>query len=124
MPPYPGNSLAELQYENTQFFFYQNETAPTGTLSAAFELRRERGNFYPNGLSVQVAFAADPGVFEVDVMTSDTDVAAYFVQTAQITTVNAGFVGRVELPNIYAKYVAVAVKTLTNAVAVTVMGTR
>jgi hypothetical protein len=120
MPPYPGNSLATLLYENKQGFAWNNELVAQGATSIAFQLRRERGAYYPNGISVQVQFSANPGTFEVDVMTSDTDEAGFYVQVASITATNATFVGRVELPNIWAKYVALNMKTSPNAATVTV----
>lgn len=125
MPPMPGNELAKLLYENEQGYAWQNEIVAEGAISQAFQLRRERGASYPNGISVQVAFDADPGVFEVDVLTSDTDNAAFYVMattTAKISAVNAGFVGRLELPLVYAKYVALQMKTSPNAATVHVSG--
>lgn len=126
MPAYPGNDLARLIYENEQKHFFLNETVPAGTLSKGFQLRRERGNFYPWGFSIEVKFAADPGVFEVDIMGADTDQAGFYVPIAQLTAVSLtpNFAGRIELTQFWAKYIAVKVVTLTNAVAITAMGTR
>lgn len=122
MTAYGGSDLASLLYENRQALVWNNEIVAAGSTSIAVQLRRERGAYYPNGISVEITFSASPGVFEVDVMTSDTDKLANFVQLAAISTVNAAFVGRVELPNIYAKYVALFMKTSPNAATVSVTG--
>jgi hypothetical protein len=125
MPPYPGNNQAPLLYENNQAFFFLNEAVAAGQLSQAFQIRRERGNFYPNGFSLEVAFSADPGTFEIDLVSADTDNANYYVPIAIINSVNTSFVGRVELNDpLWAKYVACYVRTLTNAVSLTAQGTR
>lgn len=124
MPPYPGNNLAALMYENDQNFFWQNELVTAGTTSRAYQLRRERGASYPNGFSVELAFSATPGVFEFDVMGADTDQLSHYVSLATITTVNATFVGRADLVSFWPKYVALYAKTLPNAVSVTAQITR
>ena len=125
MPGYPGTGQAQLIYENRQVFLFQNETVAAGTASIAFQLHRVRGSSYPFGMSLEIGFSADPGTFEVDIQTSDTDDNPHFVT---INTVNSGlnsfFVGRVELPSFWAKYVRARVVTLTNAVAITVKLTR
>jgi hypothetical protein len=125
MPGYPGTGQAQLIYENRQVFLFQNETVANGTASIAFQLHRVRGTSYPFGMSLELGFSADPGTFEVDIQTSDTDDDAHYVT---INTVNSGlntsFVGRVELPSFWAKYVRVKAVTLTNAVATTVKLTR
>ncbi len=130
MPGYPGNNLAKLLYENRQAIFFYEEPATAGLLSTAYQLRRTRGLFYPHGFSVEVAFSADPGAFEVDLMTSDTDVADYYnpsnypAAPTSISAVNGAFVGRVELnAPFWAKYVALSIKSIANAVNITAMGT-
>jgi hypothetical protein len=96
-----------------------------GVSSAAVQLERISHSSYPWGVSVQVIFSATPGTFEIDVQTSDTDVdGTYVSQSATITTVNAGFVGRVELVNFWAKFLRVNFKTFPNSVTATVLVTR
>jgi hypothetical protein len=125
MPGYAGTARAQLLYENRQAFLFQNETVANGTASIAYQLRRERGAFYPWGMSLEFAFGANPGAFEVDVQTSDTDDNAHYVTLATLTSgLNASYVGRIELPSFWAKFVRVQVVTLTNAVAITVLLTR
>jgi hypothetical protein len=90
----------------------------------AFQLERVRSAHYPWGFSVEVAFSGPPGAFEIDVMVADTDNPNYFISATNISAVNSGNVGRVDVLNSWAKYVAVYVKTLSNAVAITAQITR
>jgi hypothetical protein len=124
MPAYPGNDLATLLYENKQAFFYQNEAVVAGTLSRAFELRRTRGDYYPWGFSVEVAFGGAPGTFEIDILAADTDNMANYVVIGQIVTVNGSYVGRFEGVGYWPKYVAIQHVTFPNAVNTTAMVTR
>jgi hypothetical protein len=127
MPGYAGINQAQLLRENKQVFAWQNETVPAsanGSLSQAWQLERVRSVSYPWGFSVEVSFSGNPGAFEVDVMVSDTDNPNYFIQWTNITQVNAFNVGRVDVLNSWAKYVAVYMKTLGNAVTVTAQLTR
>ena len=132
MPGYQGINQAQLLRENRQVFAWQAETIPAGgtppiSLSLAFQLERVRSVSYPWGFSVEVAFAAAPGTFEVDIMGADTDNANYFNKLGSITAVNATNVGRFDgigTNMFYPKYVALYMKTLGNAVAVTAQLTR
>lgn len=128
MPGYSGIGQATLLRENRQVFLWQKETVPAsaaqGSLSVAFQLERVRSVSYPWGFSIEVAFSGNPGVFEVDVMVSDTDNPNNFIQWTNITQVNATNVGRADVLNSWAKYVAVYLKTLTNNVLVTAQLTR
>ena len=128
MPGYKGINQATLLRENRQVFLWQNEIIPAGqangSLSLAFQMERVRSAAYPWGFSIEVAFSGNPGAFEVDVMVADTDNPNNFIQWTNITTVNATNVGRVDVLNSWAKYVAVYMKTLTNSVQVTAQLTR
>lgn len=133
MPGYAGVNQSTLLRENRQAFCWQNETIAAGLaivpvgLSLAFQLERVRSVSYPWGFSVEVFFGAAPGAFEVDVMGSDTDDPRYYNKIGGITAVNAFNVGRFDGigPNLtYPKYVALYMKTLGNAVAVTGQLTR
>ena len=119
MPGYSGTGQATLLRENRQVFAWQNETVPAGaaagSLSQAWQLERVRAVSYPWGFSVEVSFSGNPGAFEVDVMVADTDNANNYVQFTNITTVNSSNVGRVDVLNSWAKYVALYLKTLTNS---------
>jgi hypothetical protein len=128
MPAYSGINQAQLLRENKQVFAWQNETVPasaaTGSLSQAWQLERVRSVSYPWGFSVEVSFSGAPGAFEVDVMVADTDNPANYIQFTNITQVNSYNVGRVDVLNGFAKYVALYLKTLTNAVTITGQITR
>lgn len=125
MPGYPGSSQAQLLYENRQAFLFQNEIVAAGTASVAYQLHRERGNFYPWGISLELSFGSDPGTFEVDIETADVDTDAHYVTLNTMTSgLNSFYVGRLELPSFWARYVRAQVVTLTNSVAITVLLTR
>ena len=133
MPPYPGNNLANILNNNRQHFLWDNELIPAsatvGSLSNAFELWRVNQSFYPWGLSFEVAFSGAPGVFEIDIVGANTDIGypnpGYYVTLGSITTVNSSNVGRWDMPtNVWPKYVAAYMKTLTNAVNVTLTVTK
>lgn len=133
MPGYGGGGAAILIRENQQKWLFQQEINVTARASIAVQLERIPRASYPWGVSFQIYFTdatgnpANPGVYEVDIQTSDID------QDAQYCTINsligagglnASFAGRIELPSFYAKYVRAYVKTLTNAVYVSVLVTR
>lgn len=128
MGAYEGVNQAKLLRENRQEFLWHNDTVPAsaavGSLSKAVQLERVRSVSYPWGFSVEVAFSGNPGTFEVDVMVADTDNPNYFIPWTTITQVNATNVGRVDVLNSWAKYVALYMKTLGNAVTVTGQITR
>ena len=129
MGAYEGVGQAKLIRENKQEFLWHNDTIPasgagTTSLSRAVQLERVRSVSYPWGFSVEVAFSGNPGAFEVDVMVADTDNPNYFIQWTNITQVNSTNVGRVDVLNSWAKYVALYMKTLTNGVTVSGQLTR
>jgi len=125
MPGYAGTARAQLLYENRQAFLFQNEIVAVGISSIAYQLRRERGAFYPWGMSLELSFSGDPGTFEVDIETADVDMDSHYVTIDVLNSgLNASYVGRLELPSFWAKYARAKVVTLTNAVAVTVLLTR
>jgi hypothetical protein len=131
MPGYRGAGQAALLRYNQQRFLFQQESGLTGRASIAVQLERVRGSHYPWGASFQLYFTdasgkpADPGAFEVDIQTSDTDADAQFCTISAVTgPLNASYAARLELPNFFAKFIRAYVKTLTNAVYVSVMATR
>jgi hypothetical protein len=125
MPGYAGTSSAQLLYENRQAYLFQNETVAAGVASIAYQLRRERGAFYPWGISLEIFFSGDPGSFEVDLQDADIDEDSHYVTVDTITAgLNASYVTRIELPSFYTKYVRVKLVTLTNSVTTSVLLTR
>jgi hypothetical protein len=129
MSVYAGTSQATLLRDNSQAYLWQNELiTASGTLaqslSLAFQLERVNRSFYPWGLSFEAWFSAAPGAFEIDIMGANLDIATHYVQIGTITAVNSSNVGRFDMPtNIWPKYVAGYLKTLTNAVQVTLQAT-
>ena len=121
MPGYAGAGQAKLINPTEQKVFWAAETISVGELSLAWELARQTSMYYPWGFSVEVQFSGSPGVFEIDVMGADTDMAANFVKIGSITAVNAGFVGRADFSNggatyAWPRYIALSVVTFPNAV--------
>jgi hypothetical protein len=132
MPGYGGAGQAQVINDNQQVFLFRQETNVTGSASIALQPKRTGGYYYPLGMSLQLYFTnasgspSDPGAFEVDIQTSDVDQDAQYCTAASWTgdtNLNSSFVGRIELPNLYAKYVRAYVKTLTNAVYTTLLAT-
>lgn len=128
---YPGPGLAPLLRGNSQQYLFQQQRVLSGQASIAVQLERIKMVYtYPQGASLQIWFtnssqvAADPGTFEVDVQTADVDADAQYATGTGLTALNAGFAGRIELPLIYAKYLRVLAKTITNAVFTNVLVTR
>ena len=133
MPAYPGNGLATLLRANRQGFFWDNEAPPVntfpGSLSTALLLERLDYASYPWGTSFEAYFFGNPGAFQIDIVGANIDEAQYYVQLGTITSANSYvsgyYVGRWDMPsNMWVKYVAAYMKTLTNAVNVTLMVTR
>jgi hypothetical protein len=132
MPGYQ-TGRATLLRTNRQAYLFQREPVAAGTASAAFQLERINRSAYPWGASFHLSFTdasgkpADPGVFEIDIQTSDIDQDAQYCTInswPSSSSLNASFVGRMELPTFYAKYVRGFVKTLTNNVYVSLLATR
>ncbi len=125
MPNYTNSGQAKLLRDNTQGILWAGETVPASTLSIGFLLERINRSFYPWGLSFEVQFSGAPGAFEIDLMAANTDAAGNYIQIGSITTVNSSNVGRWDMPsNIWPKYVAGYIKTLTNAVNTTLIVTK
>jgi len=121
---YPGSAQAYLLSENQQYYFWYQESVPAGTASRAVQLRRVKGVTYPFGASFEISFSGDPGVFEVDIQTSDTDTEVSYVTIQTVVTVNAEFVARIEMPSFWAKYARAKLAALANPVMITAQVTR
>ena len=127
MPTYPGTGLAKLLNPNTQKFFCKNERIGAGSKTIAFELQRAKGAFYPWGAAIEVWFSGAPGDFEIDIQGAELDQDEHYLNlgmTAAITGVNASYVGRYDLLNLFPKFVRLYIKTLTNDVLVSAVITR
>lgn len=128
MPGYAGQGQAKLLNVNSQAYFFNGETifsAPVASI--AFQLGRPTSMYYPWGASFEFWFSGAPGVFEIDIQTADIDMDSHYctINTVNNTNqLNSFNVGRVELPQFWAKFVRVYVKTLTNAVLFSALVTR
>lgn len=125
MPGYQTSGSITALYPGDSKVVFSAETPTSGTASLQVALSQAPGGT-PTKLSMEIAFAAAPGAFEYDLETSDTDSDADYVpESTTVTTVNAGFVGRAEFPNIIALFARVRAKTQNaNGVASTVKLTR
>lgn len=104
------------------------ETILAGVPSLAVNLQSQAGD-PPPAVCVEIRFSAAPGTFEIDIQEADTDAdgfyitpsaAAYTVSAVNATTQAA----RVDLSPTGGKFLRVFIKTLTNAVNVSVKITR
>ena len=133
MPAYAGNDHATMLRNNQQAFLWQSENVTAGgaatppaftSLSLAYQLERINRSHYPWGLSFEVWFDAAPGAFEIDIMGANNDLYTNYVQIGTITAVNGFNTGRWDMPtNVWPKYIAAYMKTLANAVKVTLQVT-
>jgi hypothetical protein len=92
-----------------------------GESSIAFQLERVPNVVYPWGMSFDIAFSGAPGTFGIDIQTADIDQDSHYVTLNSLTTggLNSSNVGRVELPNFWAKYTRVKVVSFANYATVT-----
>lgn len=101
-------------------FVWENEVVdpsdPSGEPSS-IPIGLKRSENHPNCVSAEVEFSADPGAFQIDLQTADTNEEKYFVTKASLdeTGVNDDFIGRIEATNIVAKLVRLKMVSLTNA---------
>ena len=129
MPGYAGSGNAKLLRDNAQGILWsiQDGSPAATTLTVAFLLERINRSYYPWGLSFEVTFSGNPGAFEIDIMGADTDTAANYLQlgsmtTASGSTVAGAYVARYDMAtNLWPKYVSAYIKTLTNAVNMTLV---
>jgi hypothetical protein len=113
MPGYAGTGKATLLRDNSQKFLFQMEQPAAGTASIAFQLERVNRSFYPWGASFEIYFTdvngnpASPGTFEIDIQTADLDQDSHYCTINQIAgaNLNTNFVGRLELPSFFAKFI-------------------
>jgi hypothetical protein len=133
MPGYAGNGQATLLAENRTAYMWQNEVVSAGvypgSLSVAYQLSRLDHAFYPWGAGFEVIFSGNPGTFEIDIVGCNIDQAQNYTFLGSITAatsyVSGYYVGRWDLPSYsWVRFVAAYMKTLTNAVNVTLMATR
>ena len=109
---YPGDIPFDL-------FAAEAKADITGKASAAVGLGPTPGLIEQQTVSISGFFSADPGVFEIDIETADIDADGnYVAETTTITAVNASNAFHV-LYTVKARFLRAFVKTLTNAVNLT-----
>jgi hypothetical protein len=109
MPAYDTLVPPTALYPGDSYKCINNETPASGTLSQQVALGRKDAD-NAGRLSVEITFSANPGVFEVDLMVSDTDNPNDYVMNNGIDAVDATFTARVEV-NVNALFAALYTKT-------------
>jgi hypothetical protein len=129
---YPGGGQAVLLRTNEQQYLLKGQQISVGQSSIAVQLERIKAAAYPFAVSFQVWFTdvngnpSNPGTFEVDLQASDLDTDTQYSSEGGggLTSLNANFSGRIELPFIWARFVRANVVTLANPVYIWVLATR
>lgn len=76
-----------------------------------------RNEHFPQAVGLELQFSADPGAFQIDIQTADTDKEEAYVTKVSISEgLNAGFYGRTELHNVVAKFLRLKLVARANAV--------
>jgi len=121
MPVYGSGTPATLAPGWPSVVWNDENVPTTGAAQYSVPVSLKRQATMPNCLAVELAFAANPGAFSVEVQFADTDADKYYVTRAPAYTsgLSAGFVGRIEYTSIVAKFARLKMVTLTNAVKVT-----
>lgn len=125
MPGYSllGNITA--LYQGDSINFWASEAVVVGSSSVQAALAPSIGS-EGQAASVEIAFSADPGAFQIDVQTSDTDNDIDYVTETSITGgMNSHFVCRTEISNPFvAKFWRLNLVALTNGVTISAKGTK
>jgi hypothetical protein len=117
MPLYGTQPVGALYPGDIPFTVFAGEVLVQGSRSQQVGLAGLYEN-YPAGFSVSLEFSANPGAFEVDVLTSDVDTPDDYQleANAQITSAsgpgpNGKYIARVEFPTVRAMFALLSVKT-------------
>ena len=91
MPAYPGTGLAQILDQNRQTFLFNSETlVAVPVASIAVQLQRSYSPlYYPFGASFELTFSGNPGTFEVDVQTADTDKDSHYCTINTLNSLSA-----------------------------------
>jgi hypothetical protein len=130
MPNYPGpaNStttnttppLPQAIYVGDQQTVFNAEQLAVPQASIAVALGPGPGEVGPKTVSVEGFFSGAPGVYEIDLQTSDTDADAMYAQEGTgITTVSANNTFRAEFTGVSANFARLLLKSRANAVNLT-----
>jgi hypothetical protein len=117
MPLYNTAPVMPVLDHGEPIVVWAGEVVAPGSLSQQVALQEPNG--FPDFCAVEIQFAANPGAFEIDLMSATTDQAPFYCQRSTCAVDNVTFVGRIEVTGIVARFLALYLKTLTNPVAVT-----
>jgi hypothetical protein len=120
VPGYQSGQSGLLR-KNRQVFLFNNESVGSGVSSMGVQLERISNSSYPWGAAFQVKFSGAPGVFQIDVQASETDVDGDYIPVASLTAVTTNNSTRFDMTNLFPKFVRVNIVTLTNSVNTTVI---
>lgn len=134
MPNYPNaigtatipTTALQTIWPNDTVLAFDAETPTAPQASQRFAVANA-GPYSAATLSVELLFAADPGVFSVTIQDADTDADIYYQTLASsgtISSVSSYFTARVELVPFKGKFVRLVIASRTNAVALTARITR
>jgi len=123
---YAGTGKATPLYEAKQIYVFLSEAVANGQSSVAVSFPRKiGGTAYSLSASVQIQFSADPGAYQVDIQTSDTDADGNYVTLYSLNGgLNSNFCTRQEMPLFWAKFLRVQLVSKTNPVNLTALVTR
>lgn len=114
MPAFGTLSPPPGLYQGDSYKVWNNESVVNGSVSQEVALAMIPGATGQT-LSVEIVFSADPGVFELDLLTSDTDTQNDFQKKSSVAAV-VNNVARMEVPNVRANFAALSFAALGNNV--------
>ena len=116
-PPYSGFT-PPVQTAGWPNVVWNNEAVAVN--SSSMQVCLKRCEHFPNVVSAQIKFSADPGAFQVDLQTADVDDDTLYATKVSLNSgLNANFVGRIEAVDVVAKFVRLRMVAKTNPVNVT-----
>jgi hypothetical protein len=118
MPAFDSLANPPAIYPGDSYLAWNNEAPAVGSLSQEVAIAPVPGST-GNSLAIEIAFSAAPGVFEIDLMTADTDVSTDYSQKTVINGVDANNVARAEVSGVVASFAALQLVALANAVNIT-----
>jgi len=116
MPLY-GSAATSTSQQGGKSVVWDNETPTLGSSSLSVILPNSD---LPKFFSVEVDFSGDPGNYQIDIESTDTDSDRFYIARVSMSgNLNAGFVARAEVFNVAARYVRLNLVQLQNPVTLT-----
>jgi hypothetical protein len=131
MPAYFTQTNPAALYMQDTFTFWNAEAVPTGAATNQRSIQcalSHSPTWEPIGMGIEISFSGNPGNFQIDFQTADTDASTFYF-TIPGNSINQGaivgtnYACRLEIRPIMAKFCTILVVGLANAVNVTVKGT-